>query len=188
MNNNGKKSKFILKKRLDDTQTSVYNDVIQSNSKRRKVKMKKFSVIVLALVMLMSLSFAVSAADAEVVITVVGAEIAPDAETIDVVINYETEAYLLDGGFEITFPADKLELVVAEATGPKDPANDLTGLPNGQVNVKEKADGKVIVAFMSDSGAPATGSIIKMPFKVLAGAAGDEYEITIKATRLVKWV
>ena len=111
------------------------------------------------------------------------------AEQVNVAVTYETTDYILDGGFEITFPADKLELIVGEKTGPSDPANALSPLPNKQVNVEEKENGKILVVF-ADANATVTGQgvIAHLPFKLLDPDALAEYEITVKAVRLVKWV
>ena len=151
--------------------------------------MKKFSVIVLAiaLVMMMSVPFTASA-DAPVALSIPNVEVEAGTTDVTVKVNFETAEYLLDGGFIIEFPADKLELQVAAASGPKDPANDLSPLPNKQVNANDKANGSILVAFADPDGVTGTGVIAELPFKVVDPAAEGEYEIKIYADRLVKWV
>ena len=71
--------------------------------------MKKFSVIVLAiaLVMMMSVPFTASA-DAALSLIIPEKTVEIGTETVEVVINFETSEYMMDGGVILSYPNDQV--------------------------------------------------------------------------------
>lgn len=70
------------------------------------------------------------------------------SNTITVTVKYNYEKPLLDGVFYVSYPSDKVELVVAEKTGPVDPVNRLSSMANAQVNPTWD-EGVIAVGFLA---------------------------------------
>lgn len=114
----------------------------------------------------------------------------PGTDTVEVSFYYDTAEYLMDGGFLVTFPADKLQLLLEGMNGPTNPASPYIFLPGGTFSAVFAPEGRFFIAFV-DSGTtfePGKGLIAKLPFKILDPAVGGDYTVSIKADRLTKWV
>lgn len=107
--------------------------------------------------------------------------------TVTVTCDY-SDFYMLNGEFLFTYPTDKLDLILGQKVGPKDPANNMSDLPGKQVKADEET-GTIRVGFMSGDGAaflngPVT--ILKMEFDILDAAAAD-FELGMTCDTLMQW-
>ena len=126
----------------------------------------------------------------EATLSVIDMEVLPDTDTVNVYFNYETTAHLVDGTFIVTFPADKLALQISGTPNPYNPAGDYIFLPSPYFNATQAAEGTFVFVFaaLGDALVPGVGQIAKLPFTILDPEAEGEYEITIQARRLTKWI
>ncbi len=154
--------------------------------------MKKISVIALvcALAMMLTVPFgafadASFAFNAKDVSGKVGDEV-----TVAVEFAMGEGVYLLNGDFVISYPADKLDLVVPPKTGVADPANKLCTLTGVFFEVKADEDKGEIKINFADSSAEALANMTekvfaKLPFVIKEGAEG-KIEVAINTTTLMR--
>ena len=148
--------------------------------------MKKFSVIALvcALALMLCVPFG-AFADAAFTLSIgeVSGKVG-DEVTVAVDFAMADGVYLLNGDFEITYPADKLDLQVPPKTGLADPVNKLCTLTGVTAEVKaDEENGRILVSFMDSTGEGlanmAEKVLMKLPFVILE--EGDiEIGITTK--------
>lgn len=144
--------------------------------------MKKFSVIALvcALAMMVSVPFG---AFADAPIAVKGTATVGEDNAVEVVFDYaladNAEYGLANGEFTITFPADKLTL---NANSGKE-ENAMCKLPGKVVNAEKKAEGEVIIGFMTSDAYEIMdpAALATLPFTVKEGVTGPiEVVLTFK--------
>ena len=153
--------------------------------------MKRYWIyIVVALFLFTALPVSAAGSQPAVTLSVDELTVNPGTDTVDVCFYYDTDEYLLDGGFLVTFPPDKLKLLIEGMPSPSNPIDPYIFLPGGYFSAVFASEGKFFISF-ADIGTtfePGHGLIAKLPFKILDPAVGGDYTIHIKADRLVKWV
>lgn len=144
--------------------------------------MKKISVIALvcALAMMLTVPFG---AFADAPITVKGTATVGEDNAVEVVFDYalaaDAEYGLANGEFTISFPADKLTL---NANSGKE-ENAMCKLPGKVVNADKKADGEVVIGFMTSDAYEIMdpAALATLPFIVKDGVTGTiEVVLTFK--------
>lgn len=144
--------------------------------------MKKISVIALvcALAMMLTVPFG---AFADAPITVKGTAAVGEDNAVEVVFDYalaaDAEYGLANGEFTISFPADKLTL---NANSGKE-ENAMCKLPGKVVNADKKADGEVVIGFMTSDAYEIMdpAALATLPFIVKDGVTGTiEVVLTFK--------
>ena len=148
--------------------------------------MKKFSVIALVCALALMMTVPFSAFADEAFTLSVGEVSGKVGDEVTVAIDFAMAdgVYLLNGDFEITYPADKLDLQVPPKTGLADPANKLCTLTGVTAEVAaDEENGTIRVSFMDSSAeglANMTEKVLaKLPFVILE--EGDiEIAITTK--------
>lgn len=123
-------------------------------------------------------------------ISVVDVTVAPGTDIVDVYFHYDTTEYLLDGGFFVTFPADK---VMPEFGGPisfTNPAEKYCQLPQCMMNIDHLGEGYFRMSFIGGFSSSVTGQgqVAKISFCILDPSVEGSYPIHFYADRLVKWV
>lgn len=145
--------------------------------------MKKILTMIVAIAMLAMMVMPASAAD-NFKLTVEGADIAVGATTATVVVKLETTEKLMDGGVFISYPTDKLELILPEESDDiDDPLGTITEMDNAEVGIENN---QLKVAFMNSKGIKAgTHTIATLNFKVKDSSAAEKIDITVTIDRLM---
>lgn len=138
--------------------------------------MKKFSVIALVCALAVMLCVPFGAFAGAPAFTLSAADVTGkvgDEVTVEVKFAMDEGMYVMNGGFEINYPADKLDLVIPPKTGLADPVNKLCTLTGVMAEVGvDEAKGTILIQF-ADSSAEALANmtdkvLAKLNFVVLA--------------------